>query len=390
MGIRHVVVWGLLLVAYAVGGAPLAAFQADGWRTSFAAGEEARAASDWSSYASHMAAAAAAMPDGHLNRPFVQYHAARAAALDGRDDEAVVWLRRAWDEDIEALMISFARFDPGFAGLDGMDAFEGVLDLAGSMSLPARQLGGAVVLLQGAGSNVVVQSGEDGLLVIDTGYGPALPALRAALGTMSGPDVDVLVITHPHEDHMGATPELGAEATVYAHPGTAAAMREPYVFMEGVELPPKPVSALPDIEVARDTSIAFNGETVRLVPTVAHTAGDLSVYFTESRVVHLGDTYLAGNPMMFPGSDDPKGFLDALEAFLDSMHPETVVVSGHDEPTDLDAVRAQIAASRACWSLVREAVGEGLTLEETAERADGLFAPQWVAFFYRLEVAQGG
>jgi hypothetical protein len=88
--------------------------------------------------------------------------------------------------------------------------------------------------------------------------------------------------------------------------------------------------------------------------------------------------------MMFPGQADPDGFLDALDALLDSMHPETIVVSGHDAPTDLAAVRAQIAASRACMALVRQALDEGLTVEATAERAAGRFAPQWVAFFYRL------
>ena len=125
------------------------------------------------------------------------------------------------------------------------------------------------------------------------------------------------------------------------------------------------------------------------MPTEAHTGGDLSVYFSESHVVHFGDTYLAGNPMMFPGAEDPDGFLDRLEAFIDSMDPATIVVSGHDETTDLSAVRDQIAESRACMVFVRASIAEGLTVEETAERAGGRFAPQWVAFFYRALTRPG-
>jgi len=89
----------------------------DEWRVRFAAGEEARRAGDHESYAREMAAAARALPAGQLNRPFVQYHAARGAALSGRPDEAFEWLRTAWEEEIESLMISFAPYDPAFAAV---------------------------------------------------------------------------------------------------------------------------------------------------------------------------------------------------------------------------------------------------------------------------------
>ncbi len=65
------------------------------------------------------------------------------------------------------------------------------------------------------------------------------------------------------------------------------------------------------------------------------------------------------------------------------MHPETVVVSGHDDPVGLDAVRAQIEVSRSCMALVRTALEDGLTVEQTTERGTD-FPPQWVAFFYGL------
>ena len=382
--VPYVVLMGGWLALWGIAAASVAGqtAAADEWRLRFAAGEEARKAGDAATYASEMEAAARAIPAGQLNRPLFQYLAARAAALQGQPEVAAEWLRTAWDEGIESLMISFARFDPAFASMAGTPPFEGVMQLMADMDLEVRSLAGTTHLVSGAGANVLAQVGNDGVLLVDTGYRPALPALRRVLATVGAGQVDLLLLTHPHEDHMGSAASLGASATVLAHPGTTAGMTQPYEFMDGVNLPPKAPTALPDIEILSDTSFVFNGETVHVVPTVAHTAGDLSVYFEGSRVAHFGDTYLAGNPMMFPGSQDPAGFLDRMDAFIGMMHPETVVVGGHESVTDLASVRAQIEMSRACMAYVQGAFSDGLTIEETAQQGSDRFPVPWIAFFY--------
>lgn len=390
MGVRHLVGGAILCAVIGGSSAPVGAQDADRWRVHFAAGEEARQAADHERYAEEMAAAADALPVGRLNRPFVQYHAARAAALLGREADAVRWLTLAWEEDIEALMISFAPHDPAFEGIVESESFVELMGRASRMELGVRHLGGRVHLITGTGSNIVAHVASDGVFLVDTGYGPALPALRAAVSSLSAASVTGLVVTHPHEDHMGSAEALGADARVYAHPGTAAAMKEPYAFMDGVEVPPKGEAALPDVAVERDTTIVVGGEAVRIFPTVAHTAGDLSVYFTESNVAHLGDAYLAGNPMMFPGQDDPEAFLDAFDGFLDEMNDLTVVVGGHEDVADVAAVRAQIDVSRACIAFVKGELEGGATLQEAARRGADRFPPQWVAFFYGVYTQRGG
>lgn len=352
------------------------------WRVPFARGDSARAAGDNEAYARNMADALAAMPAGLGNRPFTEYHAARAYALLGRRRDAVRYLDMIWNEGVESLMVSFVPFDSAFASLRDDPGYRDVMARPASMDLPVVPLRGSVSLLDGAGSKVVVSVGSDGALLVDTGYGPALPALRRALAGLGVSTVKVLILTHPHEDHDGSAAELGREATVYGHPRTAAAMDEPYEFMEGVTLPPKPASAHPDVTVAGDTTIRFNGEGVRMVPMAAHTDADIGVYFTRSRVLHMGDAYLGGNPMMFPGTQDPDGFLDRMDAFLDQLPAETIVVGGHDQPTNLDAVRMQIAESRQCMAFVRRALAEGLDRDATVKGAEGRFPAPWVRFFY--------
>ena len=390
MKAQHVVVLALHCATALTGAAsPLLGQDADAWRVPFAAGEEARRSGDATAYANEMAAAAGLMPAGHSNRPLVQYHAARAAAMAGQADAAVQWLRATWSEDIESLMISFAPLDPAFGPIVASPEFRSVLDLAGDLALTTRRLGGDVHLIVGAGSNVVVKISSDGVLMVDTGYGLALPALRRTVNDLGGGPIRTVIVTHPHEDHMGSVAELGADAEVYAHPGTAAAMAEPYVFMEGVSIPPKASTAMPDTEVDSDLSIDFGGESIRIVPTVAHTRGDLSVYFTESRVAHLGDAFLASNPMMYPGTVDPDAFLDRLDAFLDSMHPETVVLGGHEDVTGLGAVRAQIRVTRAAMAFVRGSIDDGMSIQETVQVGQDRFPAQWTAFFYQLFTQPG-
>jgi len=164
----------LVIAPYVVSG------QAPEWQDRFAAGKEARQLANVATCATEMAAPVRAMPTGHLNRPLVQYHAARADTIAGRGQEGAAWLRQARDEDVDPLMISSAPHDLAFEEIRDQEGFREVMDLAAEMELKVRSFGGSAHLIQGAGANVVVQLGADGVLPVDMGYGPALPALRTA------------------------------------------------------------------------------------------------------------------------------------------------------------------------------------------------------------------
>ena len=86
---------------------------------------------------------------------------------------------------------------------------------------------------------------------------------------------------------MGSAAELGEEATVFGHPGTTAAMGQPYVFMEGVSLPAKEPSALPDVEISADMVLVvgsgrYHDEVVPLIGALRNQVERLQLVFLDA------------------------------------------------------------------------------------------------------------
>lgn len=380
------------LITAVLCGTPVAAQDDQAWREPYAAGMAALEAGDTAQYAAEMARTVALLPPTRLNRPFVQYHAARAYALLGDAERCAHFLAMAWDEGIESLMISFARYDAAFDGVRKEPGFVEVMGRPDEMTLGVTHLAGNVYLLDGAGSTVVAFTGPDGVVLADTGYGPALGAVRRAAASLNSGEISALILTHPHEDHVGAAGVLAETVPVYAHPRTFAALTEPYAFIEGVASPPKFEAGFEPAEavvIDSDTTMRINGERVRFIPLEAHTDADIVIYFEDSGVVDFGDVFISSEPVMYPGRD-PEGYLARVDALLADLPESTVVVGGHDEPLGLDAVRHQIAETRVLMSIVRDARADGATLDETVERAEGRFIAPWVSFFYRVFAAQEG
>ena len=62
---------------------------------------------------------------------------------------------------------------------------------------------GNVSLLLGAGGNVAVQIGEEGVLVVDTGTAQMSDKLLAAIRKLSAKPIRYIINTHFHPDHTG-------------------------------------------------------------------------------------------------------------------------------------------------------------------------------------------
>ncbi len=234
-------------------------------------------------------------------------------------------------------------------------------DLAG-VEIKVIPVSKTLFLLEGAGGNIGVSAGEDGILIVDDQLAPLAPRIKAALKGIVDRPVRFVLNTHFHHDHTGGNPafaEGGAE--VIAHHNVrqrlAAARKEAGT----------PVSILPVLTFGDSLSVHFNGEEIRALHTPrGHTDGDAIIYFVGSRVVHLGDQLFSGR---FPYIDQDSGgsvsgSIANLERVLRELPADTRVMSGHSPLGTLDQVREALKLLKETRAVVAAAVKKGRTLEQ--------------------------
>src|SRR5262245_9504793 len=166
----------------------------------------------------------------------------------------------------------------------------------GATPIQSRQLRDNLTLLSGPGGNVVVLTGSEGLVVVDTFVAPAWPKLEESLKSLGAP-VKFVINTHWHFDHTDNNAPLhAAGATVVAHENTKRRLGTPQrIEMLGLDFPASPAEALPRRVFKGDYALEANGERLQLSHVApAHTDTDVIVRFEKGNVLHAGDTFFNG------------------------------------------------------------------------------------------------
>src|SRR6202051_33888 len=71
------------------------------------------------------------------------------------------------------------------------------------VEVKTTDLGNKTYLLEGAGGNVTVAVGTDGIIMVDSQFAPMHDKLKAAIEKISPLPVKYLINTHYHGDHTG-------------------------------------------------------------------------------------------------------------------------------------------------------------------------------------------
>jgi glyoxylase-like metal-dependent hydrolase (beta-lactamase superfamily II) len=224
-------------------------------------------------------------------------------------------------------------------------------------------------MLTGAGGNMAVSAGSDGVFLVDDQYAPLTDKIRAAVKVLSDRPIRFVLNTHFHGDHTGGNENLGKDgAVIVAHDNVRKRMSvEKFNKLFNLTSPPSPAIALPLVTFAESVTFHLNGEDVDAVHVPpAHTDGDVVVFFRKANVIHGGDTVFNG---MYPvvdlssgGSVD--GMIGATDRVLAAADASTKIIPGHGPlatKADVKAYRDMLVASR---DAILPLVKAGKTLDE--------------------------
>lgn len=220
-----------------------------------------------------------------------------------------------------------------------------------------HQVRGSVYYLEGAGGNIGLSVGDDGVVMIDDQFAPLTDKILAAIRNINDGEIRFLINTHMHGDHTGGNENLGKQGVVIL------ARDKVRVRM----LPNSPEVALPILTFTDDISIHLNGEELMIMPVPsAHTDGDSFIYFMNSDVLHMGDVFrTTGYPYIDVGNGGTlQGTLEALAIAIGMAGPDTIIIPGHGTPS----TRADVMEFRDMildvMDTVRPMVERGMTYEQ--------------------------
>lgn len=223
--------------------------------------------------------------------------------------------------------------------------------------IAATKLGDGIYMLTGAGGNIGVCSGADGILIIDSQFPQVHDKIVAALAAFSPGPVRFLFNTNWHYDHVSGN-ELFAKngAVIVAHETARERMGKEQIHKDlDITVPPYPASALPVLTFVDSLTLHFNNEVLQVlhIPN-AHSDADLLFRFQKANVIQSGDLVFSS---MYPYIDVPhggsiNGMIAAVDEVLRMCDADTRVIPGHGPVMKRD----DVSAFRNMLVLVRDRV----------------------------------
>lgn len=224
-------------------------------------------------------------------------------------------------------------------------------------------------MITGAGGNIGILTGSDGVLIIDSGYANTSEASKQKITSLSSAPFHLLVNTHWHTDHTEGNETMHkAGATILAHENVRRRMKngQEIKFLKR-QVPPASKAALPVETFAGALTIHTNGEELHLmhIPP-AHTDGDIIIHFRSANILHTGDLLFNGFYPFIDASSGGSidGMVKAADKILSLVDDKTKIIPGHGKL----ATRADLSAFRDMLATVSERIkkliAQGKSIDE--------------------------
>ena len=254
-------------------------------------------------------------------------------------------------------------------------------------ALRSIQIRENVWVLVGAGANITVHVGEDGVVLVDSGTAAAASQVLSAIRAITPRRIRLIINTNGDPDHTGGNEAIsktgttmmnrdvfaeGDKATVLAHEGALLRMSAAV----GTE-PALPAATWPNVTFTQQVKSMYVNDDAVLVmrQTGAHSDGDSIVEFRRADVIVVGDVLdLRTFPVIDPRKGGSiQGEIEALNRLLlitvpavpqQSKAGRTLLVPGHGRVSDY----AELIEYRDMVTIVRDVIQDminrGMTLEQ--------------------------
>ena len=246
------------------------------------------------------------------------------------------------------------------------------------VEVKAQKVAGTVYMLTGAGGNIGVSVGDDGIVIVDDQFAPLAPKIIQALNGITDKPIKFIINTHYHGDHVGGNEIFGRTGTIIAHDNVRKRLETGTSALgSGNSPPPAAKVALPIVTFNDTATVHVNGEDIRAVHFPhGHTDGDAVIYFPQSNVVHMGDDFFNGR---FPFIDaenggSVKGLITNVEKVIAALPDNVKVIPGHGDLSDKAGLKRFVDMLKGTSGAVERAIKAGRTLDQM--KADKILA-QW-------------
>lgn len=241
--------------------------------------------------------------------------------------------------------------------------------------------------------NVGIIVGDDSVLVVDTGMGPANAAIVLdEVRKITDKPVRYLVSTHFHPEHNFGAQAFPEETVIIYATGQYQDLKNKgrryidwFVDMFGDDVRGllEPVELIPpDVTFASKAEINLGGLRVELLHfgKPAHTNGDTLVYLPEAKILFVGGLVPTRFfPIMADADSSGRGWIESLEA-IERLEIE-IVVPGHGELAD----RGQIQAVKSYLTSLESGVAELRADNRSLEQIQATLGPEFEAKYPNWE-----
>ncbi len=227
-------------------------------------------------------------------------------------------------------------------------ALAGPADPFAAVEIKAIHVAGHVHMLTGAGGNIGVSVGPDGVLIVDDQFAPLAERITAAIDSIGGAAPKFVLNTHFHGDHTGGNPFFGEAGVIVAHANVRARLFDDM-----------PAVGLPVVTFEDSLRLHFNGDEIDVLHLPhGHTDGDSIVWFKDAKVIHMGDHLFQGR---FPFVDvanggNVDGLIANLQTVLDFLPKDTQVIPGHGNLATVAEIGEALEVISQSQAVVRRAL----------------------------------